>query len=118
MSCSLPFFHFLAHHNKPQSTINHPLQQPVFLYTYTTSRPKNFRPHHLQTSKLNMPPKWNDETEKKLLMALVHLFEKTSKASFPKWADVADLMGSDFSAGAIRFVNVSPGHSSNPTKLM
>ncbi|KAK4501812.1 hypothetical protein PRZ48_007621 [Zasmidium cellare] len=47
-----------------------------------------------------MPVKWDDETEKKLLMAIIHVMG--AGAPTPNWNTVASLMGPDYTAEGIR----------------
>lgn len=46
------------------------------------------------------PSNWTDSTDRQLLLIMLHL----AAPQLPKWDTVADLMGPDFTAEAVRSV--------------
>lgn len=52
-----------------------------------------------------MPAKWDDETEKTMLLALLHL----NPPANPSYAKIAGMIGSDFTAESVRY-NLSLQH--------
>lgn len=45
-----------------------------------------------------MPTPWNDSTDRKLLLTIIHL----SAPQLPKWDQVASMMGEDYTAESTR----------------